>query len=96
MEEKTFILKENSEEIRQKIKDARILLCVCAEFVDSDWIYYNTLASNGVHGNGYPYKGMTKEETRAIFLYGVRNSVFCNDVDEFIRRIKEFEYGKVK
>lgn len=96
MEDKCFILKKNSKVIRKKIKDAGIYVCPCAEFKDSDWLDYHTSIANGVHGNGYPYEGMNKEETRAMFLYEVQNPVYCNDVDEFIRLIKEFEDGKVK
>lgn len=96
MVDKTFILKENSESIRKKITDAGISVCFCASFVDADWLEYSTLVANGVHGNGYPYEGMTKEETRALFLHEVQTPVFCNNVDEFIKLIKEFEDGKVK
>ena len=96
MEDKTFILKENSESIRKKITDAGIRVCICASFVDADWLDYSTVVANGVHGNGYPYEGMTKEETRALFLHEVKNPIWCKDVEEFIRLIKEFEDGKVK
>ena len=96
MENKCFILKDNSEEIRKKILDADIDVCLCAKFVDADWLEYHTSIANGVHGNGYPFEGMTKEETRSLFLHEVQNPVFCNDVEEFIRLIKEFEDGKVK
>ena len=96
MENKCFILKENSEAIRKKIKDAGIRVCICTEFTDSDWLEYHTSIANGVHGNGYPFEGMTKEETRALFLHEVKNPIWCKDVEEFIRLIKEFEDGKVK
>ena len=96
MENKCFILKDNSEEIRKKILDAGIDVCLCAEFTDADWLEYHTSIANSVHGNGYPYEGMTKEETRALFLHEVQNPVYCKDVEEFIRLIKEFEDGKTK
>lgn len=88
---KTFILKENSEAIRRKIAEAGIFVCQCASFADADWLDYHTSISNGVHGNGYPYEGMTKEETRALFLHEVRNPVWCENVEEFIDRIKAHE-----
>ena len=94
MVDKTFILKENSESIRKKITDAGIRVCICASFVDADWLDYSTVVDNGVHGNGYPYEGMTKEETRAMFLHEVKNPIWCKDVEEFIRLIKEFEATK--
>ena len=96
MVDKTFILKMNSEEIRKKITDAGIFVCSCASFVDADWLDFHTIVNNGVHGNGYPFEGMTKEETRALFLHEVENPVWCKDVDEFINIIKEFENGKIE
>ena len=96
MENKCFILKDNSEEIRKKILDAGIGVCLCAKFTDADWLEYHTSIANDVHGNGYPYEGMTKEETRALFLHEVQNHVYCKDVEEFIRLIKEFEDRKTK
>lgn len=96
MVDKAFILKMNSEEIRKKITDAGIYVCPCASFVDADWLDFHTSVNNGVHGNGYPYEGMTKEETRALFLHEVKNPVWCNDVDEFIKLIKEFKDGKTE
>ena len=96
MVDKTFILKDNSEEIRKKITDAGIYVCPCAKFADADWLDFHTSVNNGVHGNGYAFEGMTKEETRSLFLHEVKNPVWCNDVDEFIKLIKEFEDGKAK
>lgn len=96
MVDKTFILKNNSEEIRKKITDAGISVCFCASFVDADWLDYSTAVGNGVHGVGYPYEGMTKEETLALYKHEVKNPVWCKDVDEFINIIKEFENGKIK
>lgn len=91
MEDKTFILKNNSEEIRKKITDAGISVCFCASFVDADWLDYSTAVGNGVHGVGYPDVGMTKEETLALYQHEVKNPIWCDTVDEFIRLIKEFE-----
>lgn len=89
--DKTFILKENSEAIRRKIAETGISVCQCASFAGADWLDYHTSISNGVHGNGYPYEGMTKEETRALFLHEVRNPVWCENVEEFIEKIKAHE-----
>lgn len=94
MEDKCFILKENSEEIRKKITDAGITVCACASFVDADWLDYSTAVGNGVHGNGYPFEGMTKEETRALFLHEVKNPFWCDTVDDFINEIKKWYAGK--
>jgi len=99
MDNKTFILKENSEEIRKKISDMGIRVCVCASFKDACWLDYSTRVNNGVHGVGF-YGGEmdthSQEEELARFLGECKNPVFCKDVDEFIRLIKEFEYEKTK
>ena len=87
--QQTFILKDNSEEIRRKIQDAGIDVCPCAAYPESDWLEYSTFVANGVHGEGYPFEWMTKEETRALFLKEVENPVWCKDTEEFIRLIKE-------
>ena len=94
MVDKAFILKMNSEEIRKKIMDAGIHVCPCASFVDADWLDFHTSVNNGVHGNGYPYEGMTKEETRALFLHEVKNPVWCDTVDDFINEIKKWYASK--
>ena len=91
MIDKTFILKENSEAIRKKIADAGIHVCPCSKFDDSDWLDYSTAVGNGVHGNGYPFEGMTKEQTRALFLHEVKNPIWCENVDDFIEKIKAHE-----
>ena len=96
MVDKTFILNENSESIRKKITDAGIRVCICASFAGADWLDFSTTVNNGVHGVGYPYEGMTKDETLALYQHEVKNHIWCKDVDEFINLIKEFENGKVK
>ena len=88
----TIILKDNNVEIRRKIVDAGIKLCPCAEFVDSDWLDYNPGITEFVHGVGSPYEGMTKEDTRAQFLFELKDPVWCENVDEFIDKIKENRY----
>ena len=94
--DRTYILKENSEAIRKKITDAGISVCFCASFEDADWLDYSTAVGNGVHGVGFPFEGMTKEDARALFLHEVKNPVWCDTVDEFIKLIKEFKDGKTK
>lgn len=94
--DKTFILKENNKEIRKRIVDAGIHVCICAEFKDADWLDYSTVVGNGVHGVGYPFEGMTKESTMGLYLHEVKNPVWCSDVDEFINHIKEFENEKTE
>lgn len=89
----TILLKQNSEAIRESIRQAGIKLCECTRFVDAVWLDYNPGVTDSVHGLGYPMEGMTKEETIAFIehewsLYGTR-VVECKDVEEFITKIKE-------
>lgn len=93
--DKCLVLKENSEAIREKIRSAGIHVCVCSNFYDADWLDYHTTVGS-VHGNGYPYEGMTKEETRALFLHEVKNPVFFDNVEQFIEAILEFESQNIK
>lgn len=92
MEYRTLVLKENSEEIRNKIRDAGIDVCWCACHVDADWLDFGVNIQNGVHGNGYAYEGMTKEQTRAVFLDEDEPILWCKDVDEFIKEIKKSQH----
>ena len=88
---KTIILKQNSEAIRDKIREAGISVCCCARFYDADWLDYHPGLTKEVHGVGYPYEGMTKEQTLALFVHECQEPVYCKDVDEFIEKIKEEE-----
>lgn len=99
MENKTFILRDNSEEIRQKIRSAGISVCICAEFVDACWLDYSTRVKNGVHGVGYwsEYVGVKSQKAALdLFLCELKNPVWCSSVDEFIELIKDFEDGKTE
>ena len=96
MKKRTFILKDNSEAIREKIKAAGIRVCGCAWFKDACWLHYSTAVANGVHGVGYfddTDNVKNTEEELARFLNDVNKAVFCTDVDVFIEEIKEFENG---
>ena len=89
----TLILKENSGQIRDKIKQSGIRVCCCAEFKDSVWLDYSGI--NGVHGVGYydeEYTGTNSVESElGRFLAECKDPVFCKDVDEFITKIKKYD-----
>lgn len=84
----TLILRENSEEIRQKIKDAGIDVCLCASFKNAVWLTYGY--TDSVHGVGY-YG--SENGTRSVmeeicsFILDCKQPHFCKDVDEFIADI---------
>ena len=97
-------LKENSEEIQDKIRKAGISICLCA--MDAPYLIYMD-GDDGlqlVHGEGTPsvvkdeYKDFTPEEIleydigeALYFGYGI---VECHNVDEFIEYIKAAQHGK--
>ena len=92
MQSTVILLRQNSQEIRDAIKASGIDVCVCAYFADSVWLnYYPTVGS--VHGIGYPYEGMTNEQTLSFIEYewGQYNTkvIECKDVQEFINEIKK-------
>lgn len=84
-----LVLKDNSPEIRDKIKTSGIEVCHCAEFKNSVWLDYSGV--NGVHGVGYyneevGTKSVQEELNR--FVTENKDIIFCQDVNEFIDKIK--------
>ena len=95
----TLILKDNSPEIRRKIREAGISVCICAEFADSCWLDYHTNlgAPYDVHGVGYYSEDVgfkSQKDALDFFLFECKDPYFCKDVDEFIQKIKD--YGQVQ
>ena len=87
----TIILKENNAEIRKKIADAGIDVCLCAGFKDSCWLDFHPDVTESVHGVGYYDKETctkSQEEALALFVAECEDPVYCKDVDEFIECIK--------
>ena len=90
----TIILKENSQAIRERIKEAGIKVCICAGFKDACWLDYHPGITDEVHGVGYYGEEMgttSQAEECARFLAECRAPVICANVDEFIEKIKETE-----
>lgn len=88
----TLVLKDNSPEIREKIRQAGIDVCSCAEHKDSVWLDFMNI--NGVHGVGYSDEtdgNLTVEQALARFQVDVKDIVYCKDVNEFITKIKNYE-----
>lgn len=83
-----LVLKDNSPEIRDKIRTSGIEVCRCAYFKDSVWLDYSGV--NGVHGVGYydeevGTKSVQDELDR--FVNDNKDIVYCKNVDEFIDKI---------
>ena len=92
----TFILKQNSREIRKQLEDAGIHVCICASFPDNCWLDYSTEVANGVHGVGCYGEEVgtkSKEEELKRFTSEVKDPVWFYSLDCFIERILGFEEG---
>jgi len=90
----TIVLKQNSPEIRQKIEDAGIELCICTKFKDACWLDYHPGITKSVHGVGYYGEDSftnSQQEELDRFVQEATDPVWCKDVDEFIDKIKEAE-----
>lgn len=94
-----ILLRQNSKEIRDAIRASGIDVCACAEFAGSVWLDYHPTVGN-VHGIGYPYEGMTSEQTIAFVEYEWKKYnmkvVECKDVQEFINEIFKSRYESTK
>jgi len=93
-----LVLKENSPEIIQAIKDSGIKVCGCVKFKNSVWLDYSGVTPNVVHAVGYYDEELvgTKsvEEELKRFVGENKDIVYCKDVNEFISKIKEIENGR--
>lgn len=92
-----LVLKENTLEIRNLLKEAGIIPCICTEFKDAAWLDYTGATFNMVHGVGYYDKDFgtnsVKEELER-FVSENMDIVYCKDVNEFINQIKELKNGR--
>ena len=99
MQSTVILLRQNSQEISDEIKASGIDVCICANFVDSVWLYYYTTVGS-VHGIGYTYDDMTIEQTLAFIEYEWKQYdtkvIECKDVKEFINEIKKSRYNESK
>lgn len=87
----TLILKENSEDIRQTLKNNNIKVCRCASFPNALWLDYNSSVTNLVHGVGYCDETCpaTPEQVLECFIKECEEPHFCNNIQEFINEIKK-------
>lgn len=86
----TLVLKENSPEIREKLKSSGIDLCTCCEFKDAVWLDYNHSVTPLVHGIGYSDEtsgNLDVEKVLECYVKECKRPYYCKDVDEFINRI---------
>ena len=88
-----IVLKDNSKQIRDKIESAGIHVCVCAKFRDACWLDYHPCILKEVHGVGYwgeEARTHSQQEELDRFVATVRDPIWCNNVYEFIDKIKQY------
>lgn len=99
---KIVFIKDNSPEIRKKLKDSGFLICGCAEFEDSVWLDYHPDSKfpYDIHGDGYSDDGDYDEkfsplerikQRLAIKDYYSKDREFYETVEEFLEK-----YGNKK
>jgi hypothetical protein len=87
----TIALQDNSWEIRKAISQSGIKLCCCTEFEGAVLLTY-TGANDMVHGLGYSDEvdgNRSVEEVIECFKLENKDVVYCQDVNEFINKIKK-------
>ena len=102
MPNKVVFIKENSPEVRTKLKEAGFSICICASFKDSIWLDYrpNEKYPFDIHGFGYCDPGEFVEKLSPIerIKYWLnREDTFLNEEKEFFNNVDEFlnKYSKV-
>lgn len=94
---KVVFIKQNSPEIREKLKQAGYSICVCAGFVDSVWLDYHPDSQDlyrDIHGTGYADEddegGMTPmqriEGRLKLDWYYSEDKEFFETVEEFLEK----------
>ena len=86
------LIKKNTPELRKKLEDAGLSVCICTTFEDADWLSCSDLEmSYDVHGV-YPddVDDLSKEAYQEEYLKEI-NPIICESDDEFINMCKQFK-----
>lgn len=94
---KTIYLSNNNEEIREKLKNLGFSLCICTEFEDNPWLYFNGMSTD-IHGAGVGHNAESnplplkklKEEIISVAKQGEK-VIICNSVDDFVKEINIYK-----
>lgn len=94
---KVVFIKQNSYEVRDKLRKAGYTLCACTKFVDAIWLDYHPEVGmyRDIHGVGYTdeCEGLTEltpEERIQVWLnkkgYYSEEREFCDTVEKFLKK----------
>jgi len=97
---KIVFIKNNSKEIRDKLKQSGFSVCICASFEDSIWLDYHPeeKMSYDIHGVGFCDKGDPEEnmspierieEWLKLDWYFCKEREFYDDIDDFLKHYKK-------
>lgn len=83
------LIKKNTPELRQRLEQAGISVCICTTFEDADWLScWESNMAYDVHGV-YP-DDLSKEAYLEMYLKET-NPIICESEDEFINMCKQFK-----
>ena len=102
---KIVFIKDNSKEIRKKLKEAGFSICVCATFEDSVWLDYHPEEKFpfDIHGSGYADKDDPDynlspleriKERLGLDWYYSEDREFYDTVEEFLQHYNKNEEQK--
>lgn len=86
------LIKKNTPELRKKLEDAGLSVCICTTFEDADWLScWGSHMSYDVHGV-YPddVDDLSKEAYLEMYLKET-NPIICESDDEFINMCKQIK-----
>ena len=91
---KIVFIKDNSLEIRNKLKETGFSICACAELKDSIWLVYspNVEMQFDIHGEGYADEGDFDEKYSPSERINIRlkTNGYYPEEREFYETIEEF------
>ena len=91
---KIVFIKQNSPEIREKLKEAGYTICVCASFVDSIWLDYHPDTDGlykDIHGIGYADEDDEDTMTPIQRIEGrLKLDWYYSEDKEFYETVEEF------
>jgi hypothetical protein len=94
---KTIYLSNNNEDIKEKLKNLGFSLCICTEFENNPWLYFNGMSAD-IHGAGVGHNAgfnllplkILKEEIISVAKQGEK-VIICNSVDDFVKEINIYK-----
>lgn len=83
------LIKKNTPELRKKLEDAGLSVCICTTFEDADWLScWGSHMSYDVYPDGID--DLSKEAYQEDFIKEI-NPIICESGDEFINMCKQFK-----